>query len=76
MTTPTDTKPRRLRFIDMARSVAILLMLEGHFVDDSLEVGERPVDYTDNLADIEHHLRARPLGTILDSADDFTGILI
>lgn len=26
----------RLKFIDMARSVAILLMLEGHFVDDSL----------------------------------------
>ena len=30
-------KPKvRLKFIDMARSVAILLMLEGHFVDDSL----------------------------------------
>jgi len=27
---------KRLKFIDMARSVAILLMLEGHFVDDSL----------------------------------------
>ncbi len=26
----------RLQFIDMARSIAILLMLEGHFVDDSL----------------------------------------
>ncbi len=26
----------RLKFIDMARSIAILLMLEGHFVDDSL----------------------------------------
>ncbi|XOV68959.1 MAG: heparan-alpha-glucosaminide N-acetyltransferase domain-containing protein [Fluviicola sp.] len=26
----------RLKFIDMARSVAILLMLEGHFVDDTL----------------------------------------
>lgn len=30
-------KPKsRLIFIDMARSIAILLMLEGHFVDDSL----------------------------------------
>ncbi|MCR9172952.1 MAG: DUF1624 domain-containing protein [bacterium] len=30
-------KPKvRLKFIDMARSVAILLMLEGHFVDDTL----------------------------------------
>ncbi len=26
----------RLQFIDMARSIAIILMLEGHFVDDSL----------------------------------------
>lgn len=32
---PLAKKPR-LMFIDMARSVAILLMLEGHFVDDSL----------------------------------------
>ncbi len=30
------TKKVRLKFIDMARSIAILLMLEGHFVDDSL----------------------------------------
>lgn len=30
-------KPKsRLIFIDMARSIAILLMLEGHFIDDSL----------------------------------------
>ena len=27
----------RLQFIDLARSIAILLMLEGHFVDDSLK---------------------------------------
>ena len=32
----TPPKKKRLKFIDMARSVAILLMLEGHFVDDSL----------------------------------------
>jgi uncharacterized membrane protein len=31
----------RLRFIDMARSIAILLMLEGHFVDDSLLLSVR-----------------------------------
>ncbi|MCO5260927.1 MAG: DUF1624 domain-containing protein [Crocinitomicaceae bacterium] len=30
-----EKKPRII-FIDMARSIAILLMLEGHFVDDSL----------------------------------------
>ena len=33
-----DKKPPRLRFIDMARAVAILLMLEGHFVH--LTLGE------------------------------------
>jgi len=33
----TLNKPKqRLIFIDIARSIAILLMLEGHFVDDSL----------------------------------------
>jgi len=32
---PLAKRPR-LAFIDMARSIAILLMLEGHFVDDSL----------------------------------------
>lgn len=38
-------KPKvRLRFIDMARSVAILLMLEGHFVDDSLHQMYRDPD--------------------------------
>lgn len=35
----------RLKFIDMARSVAILLMLEGHFVDDSLAVIYRNPDH-------------------------------
>lgn len=34
-------KKSRLMFIDMARSIAILLMLEGHFVDDSLMVEYR-----------------------------------
>tara|TARA_R110002072_G_scaffold20688_4_gene74856 strand:+ start:9202 stop:10338 length:1137 start_codon:yes stop_codon:yes gene_type:complete len=35
---PVGKKKVRLKFIDMARSVAILLMLEGHFVDDSLSL--------------------------------------
>lgn len=40
-------KPKvRLKFIDMARSVAILLMLEGHFVDDSLQEMYRDPDNT------------------------------
>ncbi len=34
--TPPPPKGPRLRFIDMARSVAILMMLEGHFVDVTL----------------------------------------
>ena len=34
---PTVQTPKvRLKFIDMARSIAILLMLEGHFIDNSL----------------------------------------
>ena len=38
-------KPKkRLKFIDMARSIAILLMLEGHFVDDSLMLEFRNPD--------------------------------
>lgn len=40
-------KPKvRLKFIDMARSVAILLMLEGHFIDDSLVEWARDPDST------------------------------
>lgn len=33
---PAPVSTARLRFIDMARAVAILLMLEGHFVDVTL----------------------------------------
>lgn len=33
---PDPPKPRRLRFIDLARSVAILMMLQGHFIDVTL----------------------------------------
>jgi uncharacterized membrane protein len=39
MTTESNSplQPKvRLQFIDLARSVAIILMLEGHFVDDSI----------------------------------------
>jgi uncharacterized membrane protein len=36
-TSAVPTKRPRLKFIDMARSIAILLMLEGHFVHDSLD---------------------------------------
>lgn len=32
-----DAKSQRLRFIDMARSIAILMMLEGHFVGLTLK---------------------------------------
>lgn len=33
---PTAPKPRRLLFIDLARAVAILMMLQGHFIDLTL----------------------------------------
>jgi len=35
---PVIEKRPRLKFIDMARSIAILLMLEGHFIKDSLQL--------------------------------------
>lgn len=35
-TVAVNTPKVRLKFIDMARTIAIMLMLEGHFVDDSL----------------------------------------
>lgn len=38
-----EKKPR-LKFIDMARSLAIILMLEGHFIDDSLIESFRDLD--------------------------------
>ncbi|MBU3661071.1 MAG: hypothetical protein FGM14_14440 [Flavobacteriales bacterium] len=35
----------RLQFIDMARSIAIILMLEGHFVDTTLAmIYRRPAE--------------------------------
>lgn len=39
------TKPR-LKFIDMARSIAILLMIEGHFTGASLSSDYRTYDYS------------------------------
>jgi uncharacterized membrane protein len=40
-------KPKkvRLKFIDLARSIAILLMLEGHFVDLTLDNSFRDLSY-------------------------------
>jgi uncharacterized membrane protein len=38
-------KRSRLKFIDMARSIAILLMLEGHFVDLTLNPIYRKMEY-------------------------------
>lgn len=42
----TPKRPR-LKFIDMARSIAILLMLEGHFIHDSLDPSY--IDPTNNV---------------------------
>lgn len=40
-----STKPPRLKFIDMARSIAILMMLEGHFTGAALSNEFRTYDY-------------------------------
>ena len=40
-----EAKPR-LKFIDMARSIAILMMLEGHFTGAALAWEYRSYDYT------------------------------
>ncbi len=40
----SDKKPR-LKFIDMARSIAILMMLEGHFTGAALDWKYRDTDY-------------------------------
>ena len=42
---PIKQVKSRLQFIDMARSIAIILMLEGHFVDTTLgRQFRRPTD--------------------------------
>ncbi len=41
----TQTHPTRLKFIDLARAIAILLMLEGHFVGLSLADSHRVVGH-------------------------------
>lgn len=43
---PIAIKPPRLKFIDMARSLAILMMLEGHFTGAALAMEYRTYDYT------------------------------
>ncbi len=46
-TAETKSPNKRLYFIDIARSIAILLMLEGHFVHDSLALDLR--DESNNI---------------------------
>lgn len=41
----SDTSKPRLKFIDMARSIAILLMIEGHFTGAALSDEYRTYDY-------------------------------
>lgn len=42
---PSVEKKPRLKFIDMARSIAILMMLEGHFTGAALDWKYRDTDY-------------------------------
>ena len=42
---PSVKKKPRLKFIDMARSIAILMMLEGHFTGAALDWKYRDTDY-------------------------------
>ncbi len=51
---PEKVKKPRLQFIDMARSIAILLMLEGHFTGAGLANRYRNEDYV--LYNIWHNL--------------------
>lgn len=55
MSANSDKKAPRLRFIDMARAVAILLMLEGHFVH--LTLGEEYRIRGVFIHDIWQHMR-------------------
>ena len=55
----TETEPvkqvkARLQFIDMARSIAIILMLEGHFVDTTLGLQYRRPAYIHRFADWDY----------------------
>lgn len=54
-TAPHPPATGRLRFIDIARSVAILLMLEGHFVDLTLAKEHRAPGFW--LYDTWHYIR-------------------
>jgi uncharacterized membrane protein len=56
----SETKVARLRFIDLARSIAILLMLEGHFTGAALSREYRKDEFLlyyiwNNI----HHIDAR-----------------
>lgn len=42
---PIPVKHPRLKFIDMARSIAIIMMLEGHFTGAALDSAYRTYDY-------------------------------
>jgi hypothetical protein len=54
-TTPElSAKPPRLKFIDMARSIAIILMLEGHFTGAALSSDYRKQEYL--AYDIWHNI--------------------
>jgi hypothetical protein len=50
----SETKVARLRFIDLARSIAILLMLEGHFTGAALSREYRKDEFL--LYDIWHNI--------------------
>lgn len=45
-TVPAKMPKLRLKFIDMARSIAVLLMLEGHFIDETLVMEVRDTSNT------------------------------
>lgn len=55
MAEAAPVKRPRLKFIDIARSIAILLMLEGHFVDITLGENFRTPDYIKPFTD-NHYL--------------------
>lgn len=48
---PVKQPKARLQFIDMARSIAIILMLEGHFVDTTLGMQYRRPSSIERFAD-------------------------
>jgi uncharacterized membrane protein len=51
---PLKKVKSRLQFIDMARSIAIILMLEGHFVDTTLDMQYRRPSNIHRFADSQY----------------------